>query len=63
MAKYNHAYTLAFSLEGSSHPKGEDVTPAMLRAAIIRYLANLDDDSLESNCETPFDSYLYEEED
>lgn len=65
--KFNHAYSIGFSLE-SSHPKGEDVTPDMLRAALEKRIADLNatDDGkgiewLEA-CGAPWDTYELEDE-
>lgn len=40
-ALYDHAFTIGFSLR-SPHPKGDDVTPAMLKAALLKRIADLD---------------------
>jgi hypothetical protein len=56
MIKYNHAYTLGFSLE-SNHETGDDVTAAQVRAAIIKSLCNLSDNELLENLGYPFDTY------
>jgi hypothetical protein len=40
-ARFNHMFTLAFELE-SEHPTGDDVTPAMLRDAVMRRIGLLD---------------------
>lgn len=32
---YNHQFALGFSISGSTHPKGEDVTEQMIYEAII----------------------------
>lgn len=32
---YNHQYVLGFSIAGSTHPQGEDVTEQMIYEAII----------------------------
>lgn len=41
MPKYSHVYSVAFSLE-SDHAEGEDVTPEMLRAALMKRVSDLD---------------------
>ena len=57
MPKYNHAYTVAFSLE-SDHPEGEDVTADMIRVALLRRIADLDEHGeLVEAVGGPFDSY------
>ena len=55
--RYNHAYDVAFSLV-SNDPEGKDVTPAMLRAALLRRVADLDaNDQWEEAVGAPFDTY------
>lgn len=56
VARYDHAFTIAFSLV-SSHPSGGDVTAAQLRAAIVTRLASLADDELSEAVGAPYDSY------
>ena len=62
MAQYNHAYTIAFSVI-SNDPDGKDVTPAMLKAALLRRIAALDAASTPEwsewieACECPYDTY------
>ena len=57
MSRYNHAYDMAFSLV-SNDPEGLDVTPAMLRAALLRRIADLDaNDQWEEAVGAPFDTY------
>lgn len=41
MPTYDHAYTLAFSIGGSTHPQGDDLTEQQLAAAILRRVADL----------------------
>lgn len=41
MARYNHAYGLAFSVV-STDQDGADITPAMLKAALLDRVADLD---------------------
>jgi len=63
--RYNHAYDIGFSLE-SNHPKGEDVTPDMLRTALLNRIKDLDDadewGEIWSNS-VPFDTYEVEASD
>lgn len=61
MPRYNHGYTLAFSVE-SKDPKGEDVSPQMLRAALLRRIDDLDigDEWVEATG-APFDTYEVDE--
>jgi hypothetical protein len=62
MAKYNHMFDIAFSLE-SDDCDANDVTPAMLRAGLIKRIETLDasgewDDRAINLCDT----YELEEE-
>lgn len=41
MARYNHAFTIAFSLTSETE-SGEDVTAEMLKAAVERRISELD---------------------
>lgn len=41
MNTYNHLFSLGFSVSGSTHPDGEDVTPAQFRAAVDKRLKQL----------------------
>lgn len=41
MAKFDHAYTIAFSLV-SDDEQGKDVTTAMLKEALLRRIKDLD---------------------
>lgn len=63
MAKYNHAFTIAFSLE-SDHPTGDDVTGEMLAKALQKKIEELDSDGdiawMEA-CDAPFDTYEVED--
>ena len=43
MKKYNHAVTLAFEVI-SEGPNGNDITPAMLKEALLQRMVNLDTD-------------------
>ena len=43
MARYNHAYTLAFSLV-SNDDKGHDVDARQLKAALLARIENLDEE-------------------
>lgn len=56
VARYDHAFTIAFSLV-SSDPSGRDVTPAELGAAILTRLATLSDTELIEAVGAPYDSY------
>lgn len=55
--KYNHAYTLAFSLE-SSQENGGDVTPTMMKKALEQRIRDLDqNEEWEEAVGCPYDSY------
>ena len=41
MTKFNHAFDIAFSVI-SGDPDGEDITPAMFRAALLERIEQLD---------------------
>lgn len=60
--KYNHAVSLAFEVI-SDDPNGDDLTPAMLKEALLQRMVDLDNDSewLEA-CGDPFDTYEEKEE-
>lgn len=44
MPRYGHMFNVAFSLD-SDHPEADDVTPAMLRAALVSRIDDLDEDA------------------
>ena len=60
MTQYNHVYDMAFSVV-SDTPDGSDVTQAMLRAALIRRIEQLDAEAefggMEQACGGPYDTY------
>jgi hypothetical protein len=58
--KYNHAFTLAFSLE-SNLDNADDVTVSQVRSAIQSTLDRLSDIELMENIGYPFDTYEIEE--
>ena len=62
--KYSHAYDICFSLE-SNDEHGEDVTPEMLRTALLNRIHDLDDANewgeIWANS-APFDTYIVEED-
>lgn len=43
MPRFNHAYDIGFEVAGSTKEDGSDVTPAMLRAALMRRIIDLDE--------------------
>ena len=57
MSRYNHAYTIAFSLE-SNDKGGEDVTPSVLRQALIKRIEALgESDEWHEAVGAPYDTY------
>ena len=55
-AIYNHAFDIAFTLL-SAHPRGDDVTAEMIRAALVERLRALSDEELIEAVGRPFDTY------
>ena len=55
---YNHAYTIAFSVRGSTDPQGEDLTQEQIAAAIHKRVGDLlkNNEMLEA-IGLPCDSY------
>ena len=66
MARYNHAFDLAFSVI-SNDPEGRDVDAAMLRAAVLKRVEQLDLETAyggwEEACGAPFDTYQEDSDD
>ena len=61
MKTYNHAFTLAFSVGGSIHPNGEDVTAAQFEAALTRRMRDLtENDEWSEAVGFPDDTYVEE---
>lgn len=57
MPKFNHTYTVAFSLI-SETSDGSDVTPLMMRTALLKRIQDLDQAcEWEEALGTPFDTY------
>ena len=59
MTRFNHAFDLAFSLESDEENAG-DVTPAMLKKALLKRIAALDaagDNEWLEACGAPWDTY------
>lgn len=46
MTTYNHAFSLAFEIGGSTDPDGGDITAEMIRKAITRRITEISDDEL-----------------
>jgi hypothetical protein len=62
MARYNHAYTLAFSLV-SNDDKGHDVDARQLKEALLARIENLDEEgSWVESAGAPYDTYLEPED-
>jgi hypothetical protein len=55
MPRYSHAYDFAFELN-SNHPDGDDVTPAMIREALLKRANSIDDMEIVEACNL-FDTY------
>ncbi len=58
MPAFNHAFDIAFSLV-SSDACASDVTPQMLRTALIARLQALSDNELLEAVGAPFDTYQH----
>ncbi len=61
MARYNHAFTIAFEVI-SEEPDGSDVTAEMFREALERRMKDLDDSRPDKSewqeaCQPPYDTY------
>jgi hypothetical protein len=62
MKRYNHAYAIAFSVSGSAHPAGEDLTQEQLVFAILKRIADLvDNNELVEAVGLPHDTYEEDE--
>ena len=61
MPRFNHMFDVAFSLDSSTED-GSDVTPAMLRAALLSRIDDLDENAEWSEACGLCDTYKYEEE-
>ncbi|BCM87770.1 hypothetical protein [Methylobacterium indicum] len=58
---YNHQMLLAFSVV-SNDRKGKDITPAMLRAALMQRIKDLDENNeWDEACGPPEDTYKVED--
>lgn len=58
MTRYNHMYTIAYSLV-SEHEHGDDVTPAMHRAALEKRMDAVDEaDVWDQAVGGPEDTYV-----
>ena len=62
MPKYDHAYSISFSLE-SNHPTGDDVTNGMIARALLSRIndcLNHSDSELIECVGHPYDTYKIE---
>lgn len=55
-ATYNHAYTFAVEIPGSTSEDAGDVTGARLRAALLERINRLSDEELLEACDSPYDT-------
>ena len=56
-ATYNHAYTIAVEINGSTSEEAEDVTGAQLRAALLTRVNSMSDDELLEAFDAPYDTF------
>jgi len=61
MALYNHTFDLAFSLDSNTED-GSDVTPAMMKAALLSRIDDLDETGEWSEACGLCDTYEYSEQ-
>jgi hypothetical protein len=61
MAKYNHAFTVGFSVL-SENTNALDVDADMIRTALRRLVDTYTDDELMENAGAPFDTYEMEDD-
>ncbi len=59
--KYNHAFTLGFSVVSAAED-GSDVTAEQVRSAIRKLLIEYPDTDILENIGAPFDTYELDEE-
>ena len=57
MTTYNHAFTIAFQIEGSTTADGSEITPEQFRRAIETRLRRLGDLEIMEAIGAPFDSF------
>ena len=58
MKTYDHAFTLAFSMGGSTDPDGHDVTAEQMKAALIARIDGLvENDEMLEAAGAPFETY------
>jgi len=58
---YNHAYTFAFEVKGSTDETGENVPGARLREALLERINRLSDAEIVEACEAPYDTFEEDE--
>ena len=54
---YNHAYTFAVEIKGSTDEDAEDVTGAQLRMALLERINKLSDEDILAACDSPYDTF------
>lgn len=54
---YNHAFTIAFEVSGSTDRAGEDVIASQLRTAILKRIYSVHDEELIEACGAPYDTF------
>lgn len=55
---YNHAFTLAFEIPGSTDPEGNDITPQQYREALLKRMNDLDkNNEWEEAIGAPYDTF------
>jgi hypothetical protein len=55
MAKYNHAFDIAFEVESDN--EGDNVTAKELRDGLRKRLEGMSDEEIVEACGLPFDTY------
>ena len=55
MSYYDHVYVIAFDVK-SRKRDASDVTPQMLRAALLKHAINIPSDSLMNACDGPYET-------
>lgn len=59
--RYNHAFTIAFECHSNAE-RGDDVTGAQLRNALLRRLRRISDEEMIEACGLPYDTFEEEDE-
>ena len=55
MSYYDHVYVIAFDVK-SRKRDASDVTPQMLRAALLKHAINIPADALKNACDGPYET-------